>query len=81
MLNLYPIADPEPRRPRGAARERKRRYRARQAAGRMAVTVEIDSAVLDLLIATEWLGEREAGDRRQVGAAIARVLADSAARR
>ncbi len=80
-LTLIPLPDTEPQRPRRPARERKRRYRQRQAAGRMAVTVEIDGAVLDLLIACEWIGEREAADRRQVGEAVGRLLAASAARR
>ena len=82
MLTLRPLPDdPEPRRPRRPARERKRLYRQRQAAGVMTCTVEYDGAVVDFLVRTEWLGEREAGDRRQVGAAVARMLADSAGRR
>ena len=80
-LNLVPLPDNEPRRPSRPARERKRLYRQRQAAGVVTCMVEVDADVVDFLIRTEWLGEREAGDRRQVGEAVARMLRDSAARR
>ena len=81
-LNLVPLPDDtEPRRPSRPARERKARYRRRQASGVATCTVEYDADVVDFLVRTEWLGEREAVDRRQVGAAIARMLKDSAARR
>ena len=81
MLNLVPLPDVEPRRPRRPARERKRRYRARQASGVATCTVEYDADVVNFLVRTEWLTEREAADRRQVGEAVGRMLRDSAARR
>ena len=81
MLNLRPSPDDvAPRRPRGGA-ARKARYRKRQVCGVVSVPVEVDAAVVDFLIRTEWLTEREAADRRAVGAAVSRVLKDSAARR
>jgi hypothetical protein len=33
---------------------------------------------IDFLVRTRWLGERDAGDQRKVGEAIARMLASSA---
>ena len=36
---------------------------------------------IEFLIATEWLDERDAGDRRKVGEAIGRMLKASARRR
>ena len=82
MLTLIPLPDvDEPRRPRRPARERKARYRQRQASGVATCSVEYDGTVIDFLVRTEWLGEREACDRKAVGAAIARMLRDSAARR
>ena len=79
MLNLVPLVPP--RRPSRPARERKRLYRQRQAAGVATCTVEYDADVVDFLTKTEWLGEAEAADRRAVGAAVARLLRDLAARR
>ena len=81
MLTLYPLPDTEPQRPRRPARERKARYRRRQACGVATCMVEYDADVVDFLVRTEWLVEREACDRKAVGAAIARALRDSAARR
>ena len=81
MLNLVPLPDVQPRRPRVAARERKALYRQRQASGVATCMVEYGADVVDFLVRTEWLTEREAADRKAVGAAIARMLRDSAARR
>jgi hypothetical protein len=38
-------------------RERQRRYRQRAAAGIWLMPVEVDAAIVDMLIATHWLGE------------------------
>ena len=82
MLTLVPLPDlVQPRRPSRPARERKRLYRQRQACGVMSVPVEIDAKTLDWLIGLEWLTEAEAADPRAVGAAVGRVLADSASRK
>jgi hypothetical protein len=42
------------------------------------ISVEVNAAVLDLLVRTRWLGEREAGERVAIGRAIGRLLADAA---
>jgi hypothetical protein len=41
----------------------------------------IGAEEIDFLIQTSWLDERDAGDRRKVGEAIARMLASSAGER
>ena len=61
------MRDPSPQRRRQAARQRDRRYRKRQAAGVMTVTIEVDAAGIDFLLRTRWLGEAESADRRKVG--------------
>ena len=81
MLNLTPLPDPEPRRPRVAARDRKARYRRRQRAGCAVYSVEAGPEVLDMLCRLTWLSEAELGDRDKVAAALGWLLADSAARR
>jgi hypothetical protein len=55
-----------------------RRRRARAKACEAVAGVTYTGAVLDLLVRTGWLDERAAGDRRAVGLAISRLLADSA---
>ena len=64
--------------PKPARRARQARYRQRVAAGRMAITVEVDAAILDLLVRSEWLNEEVAGDKLAIGDAIARLLAATA---
>jgi len=59
---------------------RRRRYRARRAAGRACTTVEYDGDVLAFLIKARWLQECEADDRALVGKAIAAMVADTARR-
>ena len=39
----------------------------------------VDAAMLDMMIATCWLNEADAGDRQRVGAAIAAMLKDAKA--
>lgn len=65
-----------PRARRQARRERKQRWKRRQAAGRIVVPVEIGETVITGLVAIGWLREGEA-DARRIGAAIAALLADS----
>jgi hypothetical protein len=62
---------------RQARRERKARWKRRQAAGRICVQVEIDERVIDGLVAIGWLSEGNSTDARRIGTAIAALLADS----
>jgi hypothetical protein len=61
-------------------RARQRAYRQRVANGQAIAPVRYDADVLTFLIATHWLAEADAADRRKVGDAIARMLAASARR-
>jgi hypothetical protein len=65
-----------PRPDRTAASARQARYRRRQREGTMPVTIEVNAAILDLLIETEWLAEPDVADRRKIANAIERMLAD-----
>jgi hypothetical protein len=62
---------------RQARRERKQRWKRRQAAGRIVVPVELGETVISGLIAIGWLREGDSTDARRIGAAIAEMLADS----
>jgi hypothetical protein len=59
-------------------RARQARYRARLRNGRMAVPVEVDAAILDLLVRTRWLDPASVDDRRAIGRALAAMVADAA---
>jgi hypothetical protein len=61
-------------------RQRQAAYRRRQRAGKILVGVEVDAAVVDMLVAMHWLREGDAGDRSKIGAAISHMLADSSSR-
>jgi hypothetical protein len=61
---------------RRAASARTRRWRAR-GGERIVVGVEIDGDVIDYLVKTIWLSDRDAADRGKIGEAIAAMLADS----
>lgn len=54
--------------------ERQRRYRARKAAGLMQVTITINDAVVDALVATGRLGEWDEENREAISRAIERML-------
>ena len=43
-------------------------------AGRMMVLIEVDGAMIDFMIATRWLREDEAGDKRAIGEAITEMV-------
>jgi hypothetical protein len=59
-------------------RARQRRYRRRQAGGRIAVSVEVDRDLVSWLVRTQWLTPpREYYSRCEVADALARLLADS----
>jgi hypothetical protein len=55
-----------------------RRWRQRVAQGKEVCPVEYDAEILDLLARTQWLAEREVHSRAEVGAAIERMLKDTA---
>jgi hypothetical protein len=59
-------------------RARHARHRRCLKAGIVVAPVEIDGAVLDMLIRLRWLVERDAADRGKIGEAVARMLRDSA---
>ena len=59
---------------------RQRTFRRRQRLGLMAVTVEADSAIVDLLIRLQWLCEADSASKEAIGRAIERMLADAAQR-
>jgi hypothetical protein len=59
---------------------RRRRYRARRAAGIAVYPVELGAVELDWLIRMEWVDASEVADRKAVGEGIARMLAASARR-
>jgi hypothetical protein len=69
---------------RAAKRERRRlaqrRYRARFDAGRFTVAVEIDGAVVEMLLATGWLIDGERDDRKKIGMALSAMVAEAAKR-
>ena len=46
----------------------------------MPVAVEIDAAIVAMLIETGWLREDAAGDRAKIGAALTAMLSDTAAK-
>jgi hypothetical protein len=58
-------------------RARDRRWRRREAAGRCCVTVEIDDAVVDLLVRARWLEPREVFTRAELAGAITRMLREA----
>ena len=55
-------------------------WRQRQKRGVAVAMVEFDGLVIDFLVRNLWLTEREACDRSAVGAAISRLIADTARR-
>jgi hypothetical protein len=59
---------------------RRRRYRARRAAGIAVAPVEFDGDVINFLIRWRWLQGGEVYDRGALGRAISRMLAVSARR-
>ena len=72
------MRDPLPRRRRASRSERDRRYRQRKAKCVGTALIEFDGAVVDMLVRLGWLDELGAG--AEIGAAVSRMLADSAAR-
>ena len=66
---------------RRARKERDRRHRQNLRDKKRCVTVRVDGAVINWLIYTRWLDERDAADRARIGDAIGAMLTDSARRR
>jgi hypothetical protein len=67
-----------PSAPGRSAAARQARYRRRQRAGRLALTIEIDAELLDWLVRLHWLPAREVHSRREIVAAVEAMLAASA---
>jgi hypothetical protein len=86
MTETAPTTSPGPPRGHPAAPSRARRtqvqaaYRRRVAAGRVVIGVELDAAVLDLLVRLRWLDERTANDKAAIGRAVAAMLCETARR-
>ena len=64
-------------RPAALRKARDARYKARRDACRAVARVEFDGSILDFLIKTHWLAERDAADARAVGEAISMLAASS----
>jgi hypothetical protein len=76
-----PIAgkDGIPERKRDRKRLAMRRYRAREREGKIVVPIEVDAAIIDLLvIKTEWLRDRDAADRAAIQRALQLMIDDAA---
>jgi hypothetical protein len=69
---------PRPDRRRTAASARQSRWRHRARAGKIVVSIEVDDGVVELLIKTNGLTDRAAGDRGKIGKALAAMLKDAA---
>jgi hypothetical protein len=69
---------PAPPEQRARARRRQRRYRERQKAGRIAVTIDVDSKIVTWLECTRWLRKADFHTRREIAQALAGLIADSA---
>jgi hypothetical protein len=72
------------KRKRETTRERRRlaqrEYRRRLDAGRITVAVEIDAAVVEMLVASRWLPDGDSADRKQIGKALSAMVAEAAKR-
>ena len=75
-LSAAVMLDRPARRERHAIRMR--RHRQRQAAGRMAVTVEVGAELVDLMVRTGWLPPRDCHTRDQIARALSAMVADAA---
>jgi len=70
--------------PDAADRKREQRrlaqrdYRRRLDAGHITVVVEIDNAVIEMLVTNRWLLDCECDDRKKIGAALSAMVADAA---
>ncbi|WP_369725151.1 hypothetical protein AB8Z38_11565 [Bradyrhizobium sp. LLZ17] len=69
---------PTPPTNRQRRREQQRRHRLRQREGRRVYPVELDGSILSMLVDLRWLDDDKAGDHREVGAAVRRLLIEAA---
>ena len=69
MLRRAPSGD------RKAAKQR--RYRARLKQHQIAVVVPVNEAIINFLIRTGWLAERDACKRELIGEALSRMVAEA----
>lgn len=58
----------------GDGAERQRRYRLRQLAGIRVVTIEVNDATMDLMMALGWLEEWDQDDRESIAEAVERIV-------
>lgn len=77
---VYHDGKPDDDRKREKRRLAQQRYRRRFDDGRFTVTVEIDGAVVEMLIASRWLGPGECDDREKIAKALAAMVAEAARR-
>lgn len=56
---------------------KQRRYRARLKQHQIAVCVPVDEGIINFLIRTGWLAERDACKRERIGEAIARMISEA----
>jgi hypothetical protein len=80
MAIVTPLPAPRRRFDRRKATERTRAYRARLAADVVVAPVEVGVEIIAMLISLGWLPVSESESRRGIGAAIAALLRDAAAR-
>lgn len=59
-------------------REQQRRHRQREREGRRAYQVDLDGDVISMLVHLRWLDDGKAGDDREVGSAVRRLLIEAA---
>ena len=59
-------------------REQQRRHRQRLANGRRVYLIELDGAILDLLVQLHWLSDGATGDDAEVARAVQALLTDAA---
>ena len=57
--------------------EKQRRYRARLKQHQLIAPVPVNEAIINLVIRTGWLSERDATKRKLIGEAIARLLTEA----
>jgi hypothetical protein len=58
--------------------KRQKAYRERLKQHQLVALVPVNEAMVNFVIRTGWLSERDACKREQIGAAIARLLSDAA---
>jgi hypothetical protein len=59
-------------------REQQRRHRQREREGLRTYLVDLDGDIVNMLVCYGWLADGAAGDDREVGCAVRRLLVDVA---